>query len=127
MTQATHLLVFLMVVSVYTSIHTLLLHLVISITQLDTKVLQRLTLVSSTAHMCHSRWFVQLVRIRSNQKSDSRLATAWSRTHSLQAMQTVLSVSVQLPQTIRLTNTTDWLKFLTSCNIIRLGSNQALE
>jgi hypothetical protein len=47
-----------------------------------TKALQLLTLVCSIAHTFHCKWFVQLVKILSNQKLDSRLVTVWSQTHS---------------------------------------------
>ena len=56
--------------------------LVTSTTLLVTKVLLLMTLVYSTAHTFHYRWFVQLERTPSSQKSDLRLVTDWLLTHS---------------------------------------------
>jgi len=53
---------------------------VTSTTLLVIRVLPLMTQVYSTAHTFLFRWFVQLERTPSNQKSDSRPATAWSRT-----------------------------------------------
>jgi len=120
MTQVTHMLVFFKVS--IESILTLMLqtsvvlvslvtqHLVISTMLLVTKVLHLMTLVYSTAHTFLYRWFVQLVRIHSNQKLASRLVTVWLRTHSLREL---LRVMVLLQLT--LTATTVVFPLLTLC------------
>jgi uncharacterized protein with PQ loop repeat len=79
--QATHLLVFLTVVSVFTSIHTLPQLLAFITLQSATKVHQHLTLVFSTAHTFLFRWFVRLVKIHSSQKSALRHVMEWLLTH----------------------------------------------
>merc|ERR1712093_938845 len=87
--------------------------LLISTTLLDTKVLHLMTLDCSTAHTFLYRWFVQLVRIHSNQKLDSRLATASSRTHSHKVVLLMVKDLVFLPVTR--TVITEELRLLTSC------------
>ena len=67
-------------------------------------------LVSSTAHTFHYRWFVQLVRILSNQKSVLKLVTVLHKTHSQLLMLQMLS----LGQTT--IHTTDEYKSQTLCN-----------
>merc|ERR1712093_484553 len=71
-----------------------------------------MTLDCSTAHTFLYRWFVQLVRIHSNQKLDSRLATALSRTHSHKGMQLTKDLVHLL---VTRTVTTEELKLLTLC------------
>ena len=43
--------------------------------------------VSSTAHMFHCRWYVRLILIHFNQKSDLRHDMEWLETHSFKAQQ----------------------------------------
>merc|ERR1739848_407114 len=112
MTQAIHLLVYFKVSIEYTSILMLLTYLLISTTLWVTRVLHLMTLDCSTAHTFLYRWFVQLVRIHSNQKLDSRLATASSRTHSHKVQIRDLE-HLHVTRTV----TTEELKLLTLCKI----------
>lgn len=81
-----------MVGSAFMLTHTSQVPLVISTTPLVTRVQAHLMLVSSTAHMFHYRWFVQLARIPSSQKLDLRLATASSLILLQQPLPMVLSL-----------------------------------
>ena len=74
-TQATHLLVFLTVVTVYISTHMQVATMLL----LATKALTLLMLACSIAHTFRCKWFVQLVKTASSQKLVSKLATAWFR------------------------------------------------
>jgi len=91
--------------------HILLTTLLHSTTLLVIRVLHLMTQVSSTAHMYLSRWYVQLVRTPSSQKSDLRPATAWSLIHSLKAQIKVLVDSRPTP-----TATTEEYVLTTSCD-----------
>ena len=62
---------------------------------LDIKVLHLMMLVSSTAHMFHYKWFVQLVRTASSPKLVSRPVMVWLLTHLPVLVQRPL---IQLPQ-----------------------------
>ena len=75
-----------------------------------TKVLHLTMLVYSTAHMCRFKWFVQLVRILSNQRLVSKQDTVLPRTHSQPLMQQMLHL-VQM-----ITSTTEECKWSTLCN-----------
>ena len=110
MTQAIHLLVYYKVSIEYTLILILLTYLVISTTLSVIKVLLLMMLDYSTALTCLYRWFVRLVRIHSNQKLDSRLATASSRTHSHKEQPKDLVLLLRT-----LTATTGVLRLLTLC------------
>jgi len=114
MTLATPSLVCYKVSIVYTSIlilQTCLTALVPSTTLQVIRVLPLTTQVSSTAHMSPSRWFVPSVRTPSNQRLDSRLATASSRTHSQKEQQQAVA---HLPSTP--TATTEESRSQTSCD-----------
>jgi len=74
------------------------------------KVLHLTMLVSSTARMCHFRWFVQLVRTLSSLRLVSRQDTVLLRTHS----RLLLQLTLHLVQMI--TSTTVEFKSSTLCN-----------
>src|SRR6056300_1409733 len=101
-----------MVVSKYTLTHTSQI-LPTATTRLVTKALVLLMLVFSTAHTCLFRWFVRLVKTPSNQRSDLRLATAWSLILSQPTMATVLLLAWVV---VMVTSTTDLLRSQTLCN-----------
>jgi len=117
MTLVTPSLVFCKVSIAYTSIlilqtsPLLTLRVVTSTTLLVIRVLHLMTLVCSIAHTFLFRWFVQLARTPSNQKSDSRPATAWSRTH-LQKEPPLAQVASESTATA----TTEELQSRTSCD-----------
>ena len=117
MTLVTPSLVFSKVSIVYTSILILqtspqVMLLTATSTMLSViRVLHLMTQVSSTAHMYLCRWYVQSVRTPSNQKSDSRPATAWLRTH-LQKEPPLAQVVFVSTATV----TTDVLQSRTSCD-----------
>jgi hypothetical protein len=110
-TLVTPSLVFCKVSIVYTSILILLTCVTPSTSLLVIRVLPLMTLVCSTAHTFLFRWFVPLVRIHSNPRSDSRLATAWSPIHSLKVSPKAKALSVRTP-----TVTTDVFVLRTSCD-----------
>ena len=68
-----------------------------------------MTQVFSTAHTFHYKWFVQLVRIHSNQKSVSKLDMVWFQIHL-----SVLHQQTDLHQQV-LTSTTENLQCQTFC------------
>jgi len=90
MTPVTPSLVFSKVSIVSTSILIRQTSLLTSTTLLVTKVLHLTTQVCSTALTFLSRWFVQLARTPSSQKSDSRLVTVSLQTHLQKAPTKVL-------------------------------------
>ena len=65
----------------------------------------------STAHTFHYRWFVQLVKIHSNQKSDSRLVMVLLLTHLQKEQMRLLQVVLLLTET----DTTEELLLKTLC------------
>jgi hypothetical protein len=67
-------------------------------------------LVSSTAHTFHYKWFVQLVRTHSNQKSVSKLDMVWLQIHLSEILRQMLCLLLQV-----LTSTTENLLFQTFC------------
>ena len=84
-----------------------------------------MTLVCSTAHTFHYKWFVQLVNIHSNQRLDLRQDMVSQLTHSTQEqLLPVLKVQSQLLRTP--TSTTEELKLQTLCNNKKL-TNYKLE
>ena len=99
-----------MVVTECTLTHILQMLLQNSTLSWVTKVLHLTMLVYSTAHMCRSKWFVQLVRIHSNQRLVSKQDTVLPRTHSQPLMQQTLHL-VQM-----ITSTTEEYKWSTLCN-----------
>ena len=111
MTLVIHLLVSYKVSIEYTSIHIQQTLLLLSTTLFDTKVLHLMTQVYSTAHTFHYRWFVQLEKTPSNQKSDLRLVMVLFPTHLLKEQLQVLVVSLLIA-----TDTTEELELTTSCN-----------
>merc|ERR1739848_606865 len=110
MTQAIHLLVYFKVSIEYTSILMLLTYLLISTTLWDTKVLHLMMLDCSTAHTFLYRWFVQLVRIHSNQKLDLRQDMVLLRTHFHKVQHKDLE-HLHVTRTV----TTEELRLLTLC------------
>ena len=114
MTQVIHLLVFFKVSIESTSTHIQLTNqqVVSSIMLLVTKVLHLMMLVCSTAHTFLYRWFVQLEKIHSSQKSALRLVTESLRTHLPKVMfLTKVLVDLRLIQTV----TTEEFKLRTLC------------
>jgi len=100
--------VFLTVASVFTSIHT---QSVVITSLLVIRVHQHSTLVSSTAHTFLFRWFVQLTRTASSQRSASRHVTEWLQTHSQKVLQSALVLLQRI-----LTSTIVELSLTTLCN-----------
>ena len=99
-----------MVVTECTLTHILQMLLQNSTLSWVTKVLHLTMLVYSTAHTCRFKWFVQLVRIHSNQRLVSKQDTVLPRTHSQPLMQQTLHL-VQM-----ITSTTEECKWSTLCN-----------
>ena len=82
-----------------------------------------MTLVCSTAHTFHYKWFVQLVNIHSNQRLDLRQDMVSHLTHSTQEqLLPVLKVQSQLLRTP--TSTTEELKLQTLCNNKKLNETR---
>ena len=82
-----------------------------------------MTLVCSTAHTFHYKWFVQLVNIHSNQRLDLRQDMVSQLTHSTQEQSLpVLKVQSQLLRTP--TSTTEELKLQTLCNNKKLNETK---
>ena len=82
-----------------------------------------MTLVCSTAHTFHYKWFVQLVNIHSNQRLDLRQDMVSQLTHSTQEQSLpVLKVQSQLLRTP--TSTTEELKLQTLCNNKKLNETR---
>ena len=104
------LLVFLTVDIECILTHMLLTTLLLSTTLLVIRELHHMTLVFSTAHTFHCKWFVQLVRILSNQKLDLRQDMVLLKIHLLLVMQQMLLL-VQM-----ITLTTEEFKSPTLCN-----------
>ena len=110
MTQAIHLLVFYKVSIECTSTHIQQTLLLTSTTLQDTKVHHLTTQDYSTAHTFHYRWFVQLVKILSNQKSDSRLVMVLLLTHLRKVPTKVVEILILIR-----TATTDVFLLTTLC------------
>ena len=112
-----HLLVHYKVSLKYTLTHMLvvrtqhlLLPLMVSTMLLVIRVHLLMMLVCSTAHTFHYRWFVQLERTHSNQKSGLRLVMESFRIHLLKVHLLVWEQS-----DVTLTYTTEELRFKTLC------------
>ena len=86
----------------YMLTHILLTLLLLSTTSVVIRVHHLMMLDSSTAHTCHYRWSVRLVRTRSSTRLVSRPVTVLLRTHSL--------LRVRLPLVTRLTPMLHWMR-----------------
>jgi hypothetical protein len=110
MTLVTPSLVLSTVSTRYTSIHIRLTYLLSSTMSSAIRVKILMMLVSSTAHMFLSKWFVPLVRTPSSLRLASRPVMEWLQTHSLRVLAKVQALSV-----LTLTVTTEEYKLPTSC------------
>jgi len=118
MTLATPLLVFSKVSTESTSTHIRQTLLLTSSTLSVIRVHLLMMLVSSTAHMYLSKWYVPLVSKPSNQKSDSRLVMESLRIHLRRVLPLLLLETIFQPTP---TFTTEESRLQTSCESFSQG------